>query len=141
MALARYPSTFERETWFETACTVLSVYETGVQAVVRESQASWETKRKLHLGKLAHALALLNTASDNGAATLLRALYTNHPPKCATHTLLEPIAGHEKARLRKAQLHYHPDKNTGYDAEWKVLCEEVTKLINARYKVYRGDSM
>lgn len=130
LALSMHPRTFEREPWFDAARTTVKKYQDGMQARERDA---WEKKRKPHLEKLAPALVVLKTASHNGVAALLRAVYTNHPPKCADPILKEPIDGHKKTRLRKALLHYHPDKNTADGDEWKVLCEEVTKLINHHY--------
>lgn len=132
-----HPRTFEREAWFDAARTIVKKYQDGMQALERDA---WEKKRKPHMEKLAAALAALKTASDSGVAMLLKAIYSNHPPKCADHTLTEPVEGHEKNRLRKALLHYHPDKNTGDGDEWKVLCEEVTKLINQHYNRFKDVS-
>jgi hypothetical protein len=41
--------------------------------------------------------------------------------------------GKKKEVLRKAVVHYHPDRNGKHGDIWRVLSEEITKLLNAHY--------
>jgi hypothetical protein len=42
-----------------------------------------------------------------------------------------------KEILRTAILHYHPDKQGGHPFKWKVLCEEITKMLNRKYECFK----
>jgi hypothetical protein len=42
-----------------------------------------------------------------------------------------------KKLLQKAIVHYHPDKQANYPRKWQVLCEEITKALNALYCEYK----
>ena len=42
-----------------------------------------------------------------------------------------------KEILRTAILHYHPDKQGGQPFKWKVMCEEVTKMLNRKYECFK----
>jgi hypothetical protein len=52
----------------------------------------------------------------------------------------EPTSENAKALLRKAVVHYHPDKqhSSRDDERWCVLCEEITKFINNFYEMLKG---
>lgn len=44
-----------------------------------------------------------------------------------------------KAVLKKAVVHYHPDRSEPEvnGMKWKVFCEEVCKLLTARYESFK----
>lgn len=43
-----------------------------------------------------------------------------------------------KELLRAAVVAYHPDKQAGQPVKWCVLCEEITKALNAKYECFKG---
>ena len=45
-----------------------------------------------------------------------------------------------KKLYQKAVVHYHPDKvdEEEHGAKWKVLTEEITKLLTNIYEFYKG---
>ena len=79
---------------------------------------------------------------DNPA--LLLFIYKTFPPKNDTHRLPEedkmksPNKKEIQKILQKAVLHYHPDKQNAeeHGMKWKVLCNDITKLLTSRYESY-----
>merc|ERR1712100_177728 len=97
------------------------------------------------MGKLKGELAALEKlGASSSAHKLLSHIYEAYPPKVDTFTRnaahhLARVKGADANSLKKvlqtALLHYHSDKNTTgeYGMEWAVLCEEISKLLNAKY--------
>lgn len=44
---------------------------------------------------------------------------------------------HLKVALRKAIRAYHPDTNGRFHQHWRILCEEITKILNCKYKAFK----
>ena len=129
--------------WFKECNRILERYQ---QEVIREEQEQWSEKRKEFLEELAEELSLIEEKKDEGDAALLKHIYENHPPKNDKFKLGPlPDAGDDdysitlKQLLRKACIHYHPDKVDvkKHGMQWKVLCEEINKHITSRYEVFK----
>ena len=76
-----------------------------------------------------------------GTITLLKYLYTNHPPnvpdsKAAEKVLPDPLnSTNLKKILKKAITHYHPDRKWNKSpAEWRVFSEEIVKFLNRAWE-------
>jgi hypothetical protein len=56
-----------------------------------------------------------------------------HPPRAAPAGYKLQLNSQEqlKGLIRRATLHYHPDKQGGQDLHWHVLAEEITKALVA----------
>ena len=85
--------------------------------------------------------ALKEAASQNWQA-LIKHCYSKHPPKANDLPFtIDPAmllsAENGKSVLKKAILHYHPDKNSTHGTQWQVLCEEIVKLINNKYAAFK----
>ena len=48
--------------------------------------------------------------------------------------------GELKKLYLRAVIHYHPDRvdEEEHGAKWKVLTEEITKLLTSSYEIYKG---
>ena len=97
-------------------------------------------------------------ATVDGAAALLRYVYTSHPPKKPTLTP-EALAGltdgskssasaNVKKALLKAQRDYHPDRNQDMvretlgcsQEEWEVLSSAICQELASAYDVlFKGE--
>lgn len=105
-----------------------------------------QKEREIHLAKLPCELKQLKEHEKDADMEFLQFIYKTFKPKTPTHTLntdeidkLEKTSQAWKKALRKlylkANFHYHPDKQVQHgDETYSVLCEEITKRINARYQ-------
>ena len=72
-------------------------------------------------------------------------VYEAHPPKITCKVPKRSnVIGQPKDKLKKlfqkAVINYHPDKQDveRFGMKWKVLSEEITKLLTNFYEVYKG---
>ena len=69
---------------------------------------------------------------------LLNYIYPKYPPKVKFEFEKSGLnSATAKSYLMKAITHYHPDRQVEFGLEWKVLCGEITKYLNARYVCYK----
>jgi len=102
-----------------------------------------QKEREMYLKELETELKDLKEADvGSGAKGLLRHIYKTYPPKNPEHKLNDKDLD-EGAKMKKtlltAILHYHPDKQDKekHGRKWAVLCEEITKLLNGRFEMYK----
>ena len=106
-------------------------------------EAIRQKEREMYIKELEAELKDIKEANvGSGAKGLLRYIYKTYPPKNPEHKLHD-INLDQRSKMKKALLtaiqHYHPDKQDKeeYGRKWAVLCEEITKLLNARYEGYK----
>lgn len=82
----------------------------------------------------------MNISFSGTSFELLDYVYKTHPPR-ATYTYDKTQVNHDnvKKTLMIAITRYHPDKQGAEDMEWKVLSEEITKYLTAKYETLKGD--
>ena len=102
----------------------------------------WQKERAQYLDELKTELTELKEYESKPSETLLEFIYEKFPPKNPNHKLLKlPSKGDEdfnsklKKLLRNAVIHYHPDRQDveKHGKKWKVLAEEITKMLTNRY--------
>lgn len=77
--------------------------------------------------------------SRNDAYSLLKFIYTTHPPKVSYDYNEKSLnSTNIKKAVLNAIIQYHPDKQMQYDMEWRILSEEITKYLNVRYESFKG---
>lgn len=108
-----------------------------------DDEAIRQLERQQYIKELEAELKDINAANvGSGAEGLLRHLYKAYPPKNPEHKLNDEGLA-ERPKMKKALLtaiqHYHPDKQDKeqHGRKWAVLCEEITKLLNGRYELYK----
>jgi len=126
--------------WF-VKCTS-AIQRRQAEAVAREDQDKKGARKKCKLELVSELKEL--EASNVGAnpSEFLKFLYTKFPPKKVTHTLDESKLterADQKKILMVAIIHYHPDKQDEekHGLKWIVLCNEITKALNARYEQFK----
>ncbi|PVD22212.1 hypothetical protein C0Q70_18018 [Pomacea canaliculata] len=129
------------EEWYLFAYITMQQYQQEqVQADELKKQQERDSimkEIKDDLDKLTEKFAM-SSQSD-----FLKYIYATHPPKNPNHKLDENAAFEDKEVLKKlylkAVVHYHPDKvdEEKDGAKWKVLCEEITKLLSQQYQKYK----
>lgn len=92
-------------------------------------------------------LEKLNESKSNWKESgdqFLMFIYETHPPKTKCKVPKKnDVIGQPKEKLKKlfqkAVISYHPDKQNveKFGMKWKVLSEEITKLLTNFYEVYK----
>lgn len=137
------PRMFTACQWYKDCITTLKKYQEEAR------QRDDEEKSKARAGfleELSQELAEIGAHRDL-AVELIKFLYTNYPPKTPTWKKptdeemedwdeLETTSKRYKRLLIKALAVYHPDKvdEEMYGKKWKVLCEEITKMLTFHYE-------
>ena len=103
-----------------------------------------QKEREKYIEELEAELKDLKDANIGfGAKGFLRYLYKTYPPKNPEHKLCDKdldSGANVKKVLLTAISHYHPDKQDKEEHGRKcmaVLCEEITKLLNCSYEIYK----
>ena len=130
LATAQFPRTFNTMDWYKDCSQAVERYQ---KEAVQRDEHSWQEKRKPFLEELKPELSALEEAFADGYVTLLRYVYSKHPPKNPDHSLTGD--GKTKKAVKMALLHYHTDKlSKEEDMKWYVLCEEICKLLHCKIK-------
>lgn len=145
LAKSLQPRNFGSEDWFQKNAAFLKKFQ---EERCQQEDEAWNKERQQYVKQLDKQLKELKEWNKS-TASLLRYVYKEHPPRKSTHKLdmakdLEKLDDKEnKGLLKKALLHYHPDKfkNNGAEGEGEevdklglVMCEEITKLLTGRYE-------
>lgn len=141
-------ATFHSHDWYQQAKGAIEArrqrklaYEAGEMEKLR---APTLVKLKPQLDALQKSMAACESKAYKVHALLVY-LRTTHPPK-SRDAPKEPLAYDRddnkvtSRQLKKAIVEYHPDKQHNKDAgvDWTVLCEEITKQLNAFYEHFKG---
>ncbi len=127
LELAMRTKNLTSRSWYKEALAGLEKYQ---------KEDRWkENKEKEKIrapirAEMKKTLDQLKEASEEGASELIDYIYEKHPPKRG-----EKPKGERKKRLKKALLHYHPDKQDleTHGLKWIVLSEEITVLLTHHY--------
>ncbi|MCO5551122.1 hypothetical protein L7F22_004619 [Adiantum nelumboides] len=145
LALTLDSSSVLQASWYLESTEKVRIYEQQVadeqkrrreEHIASQQRDYHEKGRRPILQKLFPALSKLKVEAERGVDSFLKFLYTEHPHpdlKRKLNLSSEKIVK-DKATLRKAISHYHPDLNIKYGDEWKVLCEEICKILNLKYR-------
>ncbi|KAK7108007.1 uncharacterized protein [Littorina saxatilis] len=138
LAHTMVPRTFIGDEWYEFARSTVEKYQ---QEQVKAEEDQHQKKRQEVLSLIKEELEVLNKKKNElGRLEFLKFVYTTHPPKLTVDELEELPDWVEVQDLKKlflkAVVHYHPDKvqEEEHGAKWKVLTEEITKLLTAHYE-------
>ncbi|XP_070196958.1 uncharacterized protein [Littorina saxatilis] len=129
------------QSWYEFARSTVERYQK--EQVESEKEKAEEEALKLIKNEVD---VIKKKHGDLGKLEFLKFLYTTHPPKNPEHKLGEVSPTPEQSKLKrlyqKAVIHYHPDKIQvdEHGSKWKVLTEEITKLLNGHYEFFKGCS-
>ena len=91
----------------------------------------------MYVKQLDFELKQLEAAAHNTDEDFLDFLFSTFPPvhreKCKKPAVI-PGSGMKKVYI-KLSMYYHPDKvdTTVHGRKYQVLCEEIAKVVNARY--------
>lgn len=137
------PRVFTSQDWYKDCTTALQRYQEEAR------QRDDEEKQKARAGFLEALSEELGDieAYKASAVDLITHVYDNYPPKNPSWQKpsdeamnkweeLEKDSKDYKKLLVKALSVYHPDKvdENLYGMKWKVLCEEITKMLTYHYE-------
>lgn len=158
LAMSLSPRNFEGVTWYDDCKKQLQTYQMAAAAAderagERRRQAeltSQEPVRKKMRAELAELDRYVNKVYEKNTLKLLEHIYEKYPPKVEAFTrdpdkVLKAIKDATADTIKRvivhyALVHYHPDKNREQDhgIEWYILCSEITKHLNGKYKKVKG---
>jgi len=137
------PRVFTSHDWYKECVATLQRYQEEVR------QRDEEEKRKVrakYLEELSEELADIKK-NNTSAIALIKHVYTNYPPKASSWEKpsdddmgkwesMKSGTKEFKKLLLKALAVFHPDKvdEKEHGMKWKVLSEEITKLITNYYE-------
>ena len=137
------PRIFTSLEWYKDCTAALKRYQDEAR---RRDEQERQKVRASFLEALSEELDDLR-AHKLEAIPLIKHLYTKYPPKITTWKKpsdeeikkwgsVESESKDYKKILLKALSVYHPDKvdENLYGMKWKVLCEEITKMLNFHYE-------
>ncbi|CAI5461582.1 unnamed protein product [Closterium sp. Yama58-4] len=121
-------------TWYSASVRAINRHQAKVR---RQEERRREQEREPLLAKMKPELETLSKMNESGWKQLLTHVYSKYLPKNENHKCPSLNVDDAKASLRTAILHYHPDKNSEHGDRWKILCEEITKCLNAKYLSFK----
>ena len=137
------PRVFTTQDWYKDCTTALKKYQD--EARQRDDEEKWKA-RAAYLEELSGELTDIRGYKAR-AVDLIKHVYTNYPPKSPSWQKpseedmkkwgkLESDSRDYKKLLIKALSVYHPDKvdENVHGMKWKVLCGEITKMLNSHYE-------
>ncbi|KAI9020397.1 hypothetical protein DFJ74DRAFT_707459 [Hyaloraphidium curvatum] len=139
LAKSMMPRSFAREAWYQETTAAVQAFRDSKQ---RAEQAEHDEKRAPFLAELTIELDELKAAaaSEKSAQSLIEHVYGKHPPARDGCTMPKVGTGEGEVPIKKALMvaitHYHPDRNL-VPEKWKVLCEEITKVLTHRYETFK----
>uniref|UniRef100_A0A7M5XJG0 Uncharacterized protein n=2 Tax=Clytia hemisphaerica TaxID=252671 RepID=A0A7M5XJG0_9CNID len=143
LAMSLTPRVMNDTPWYKEANDTLLKYQ---QKSILAQDAKREAERQKHLTELSEELSDLSTAAENQKTKgLVLHIFDKYPPKSMSARLKIPskedLDGLEEPNLRKfiqkMLLYYHPDKvdESEHGSKWKVLCNEITKILTSKLEV------
>jgi len=137
------PRVFTSQDWYKDCITTLKKYQDEARQKDEEEQ---QKARAAFLEELSEELADIRSHKAR-AADLIKHVYSNYPPK---HPCWQKPSDEDmkkwgemeldsrdyKKLLLKALGFYHPDKvdEKIHGMKWKILCGEITKMLNDHYE-------
>jgi len=140
MAMSLHPRTFGSESWFKDARQTLDRYQ---QEVVRQEDQVWNEERVQYVEELKEELQTMKDKQTEGKTVYLKYVYEKYPPRWKSAKVPDCFPDEScdmqewKPLFKNAVIQYHPDK-VDVEAEgkkWKVLCEEIFKILSSFYEM------
>ena len=130
--------------WFKDCAEILERYQ---QETIQAEEEKWKKEREALLKDLEKEIKDLKKNDEKSDIEFLKFVYRVFPPKNPEHKLegvprkKNAYVEHDKKKklLQKGVCHYHPDKvdTEKHGKTWKVLSEEITKILTRRYECYK----
>ncbi|KAG8800445.1 hypothetical protein FRC17_006876 [Serendipita sp. 399] len=125
--------------WYRECVDAVQAHRDALEA---EELKQWEALKKPILEKLEGELKKLSDAKPMSNLEFAKFIFKEWPPKTEGPTEVpsdpeDPSQMSKKALLKVIQR-YHVDKNQDKGDEWRVMSEEISKALTARYNVMKG---
>ncbi|XP_069111849.1 uncharacterized protein [Argopecten irradians] len=140
LAHSMHPRTFNNDDWFKECSEILQAYQ---KETVSAEEEQWNKEKEELKKEMKKELADLAKADKKEDLELLDYLYKEYPPKKPIHKKFFKMSmapktdyPQKKKYYQQSVVNYHPDRA---DVEkhgkiWKVLTEEITKMLTNRYQ-------
>jgi len=136
IALALMSARIASSEWYIYSSEAVRKHQEGV--VEQETTENAE-KRKGSAERMKEKISAVQSEGSKSAESFLKYIYEKCPHPDVTKQLLLTLGSPEnvKAALKKAIVAYHPDSNRQQSEDWQVLCEDITKILNAKYENFK----
>ena len=130
------PRDMSNKNWYKQAFEGLrKIQVKQAQADDAEHEAD---KRSFYTSHSDILQEILN-AFNKSVYDLLKHIYAKHSPK-EDFILPELTSSNIQSYVKKAIVHYHPDKQSSKGENWKFLCEEIVKYLTSKYEVLKSST-
>ncbi|GLJ34337.1 hypothetical protein SUGI_0690420 [Cryptomeria japonica] len=99
----------------------------------------YQIEQKANAERIEEEINVIKVEGEKSSQSFLNFIYKEHShpdPKKGQMGKIDTPAN-VKATLRKAIQAYHPDSNSSFHQDWKILCEEITKILNCKYRAFK----
>merc|ERR1711988_662900 len=132
-----YPKTCTAEAWYQSMVLKMQAYQKEV-ADAEDAEAAKEREpilkdKKEELSAIKRAF---DSAEGGSVKKGIQYIYGTHPPKPG-YKAPDVTPDTMKESIRTAIKDYHPDKNMTRGLVWKVMCEEIVKILNDKYALFK----
>jgi len=136
IALALMSARIASSEWYIYSSEAVRKHQEGV--VEQETRENAEN-RKGSAERMKEKISAVQSEGSKSAESFLKYIYEKCPHPDVTKQLLLTLGSPEnvKAALKKAIVAYHPDSNRQQSQDWQVLCEDITKILNAKYENFK----
>ena len=136
---------YNKEKSYKEAQTLYKDLRRKEDNKVEKEEDDERKSRDQIMKELVPEFKMLDSAGEKPFQELIEFLYKNFPPKHKENAKKPEVTDDNNAgEKRKAYFilcsHYHPDKVdvSKYGMKYKLLCEEISKRINAKYGAMKG---
>jgi len=123
--------------WYQALAQKIQAHQ---KAITDAEDAEEAKEREPILREKKEALDVMRKAFDKDKGGSIKKgiehIYKEHPPQ-AGYKAPEFTPETTKDALRAAIRDYHPDKHAARGMVWKVLCEEIVKVLNEKYELFK----
>ena len=132
-----YPKTCTTEGWYQNMVLKMQAYQKAVadaddaEAAKEREPILRENKKELDAIKKA-----FNGAEGGSVKIGIEHIYATHAPKPG-YKAPDVTPDTMKEALRSAIMDSHPDKNMTKGLVWRVMCEEIVKILNDKYALFK----
>lgn len=136
IALAIMSARIASSEWYISSFEAVRKHQEGV---VEQEAREHAENRKGSAERMKEKISAVKSEGGKSAESLLKYIYEKCPHPDVTKQVLLPFGSPEnvKAALKKAIVAYHPDSNRQQSEDWQVLCEEITKVLIAKYEIFK----
>ena len=126
------PKVFTKHPWYMRCTAAIIRYQ---QEAIQKDNKELDQEREKIMSEIKDDIEEINKKSAKGYFDFLEFVYKQYPPKNNKVLPSKLDSSNIKESMRKACIHYHPDKNSKekFGAKWFFISENIAKHLNNFY--------